>query len=99
MRSLKVFLLSTLVVVLDEAADRAELNADDRDVGLSLVVAAESALGRRIPVAVLALLSEMSAPRTPLSIPSRTRDGEFGRVACIRLVGEALTSTWEAHGP
>ena len=88
-RSLNVFLFSTLAMDRAKVVDRAESKAKDCETGLSLRVIDKLVLGRLSEV-VLALLSEISVARKPLSIPSKTRDGDLGSGACIRLLGEAL---------
>ena len=69
---------------------RAELNAEDRDDGLSNLDAARW----NIPPRVLgARRRETSCPLMPLSIPSNTRPGDFGSADVVFfLVGDIGTS-------
>lgn len=81
---------------LANVADRTESNADDREEGLPLLATENSFLWRALLAVVFALRKDISAPLIPLSIPSRTRDGDLGcGFGCDRFVGEALTSTCE----
>ena len=70
-----------LTVDFEDIAERFELNADDLDDGLSLPGIANSYFSRLLSAVVFALRNDMSVARTPLSIPSTTREGDLGRGA------------------
>ena len=67
-----------LEVDFEDIAERVELNAEDLDDGLSTPGNACSYFLRELPAVVFALRNDTSVPRTPLSIPSKTREGDFG---------------------
>ena len=67
-----------LTVDFEDTPERVELNAEDLDDGLSAPGIACSYFLRELAVVVFALRNDTSVPRTPLSIPSKTREGDFG---------------------